>query len=80
MKRRKALYSIGDLLVELDDNLNPITGIITDVNLSEYEEQYFYSIKWADLPIEATISEAILHWRVENSIWSYYGVILNEKK
>lgn len=75
MRRKKNLYSVGDLFVELNDELTPVTGIITKVEYSSYEEQYFYYIRWSDIDIDVTINEAILHWRVGNNIWTYYKVI-----
>ena len=76
MSDKNPLYEIGDLLTELEEkNLNLITGLITDIVYDKEYNQYNYCIKWSDMKIETVVNESILHWRVQNRIWHYYGVV-----
>lgn len=75
--KHSAIYSIGDLLTEIEDrNLELITGLITDIRYSDEDSQYNYTIKWCDMSSETMVNEAILHWRVQNGIWHHYGVLI----
>lgn len=74
--KRQAIYSIGDLITELEDrNLNIVTGLITNIYYNDEDGQYSYYIKWSDMTIETLINEAIVHWRIQNDIWKLYKVL-----
>lgn len=75
MSKFEPLFEIGDLVTELVDGLEFSSGIVTSIRYDDDEQQYFYSIKWCDMECEVSINEAIMNWRIENEIWSYYQVV-----
>ena len=75
MNEKKALYSIGDLLIEFVDGLQLSTGIITNLHYDPLDKEYVYSILWSDMALETELFESIIKWRIENEIFIYYGVV-----
>jgi hypothetical protein len=79
--KRKPLFQVADLLVEVIDGINLASGYITNVIYDDEQQVYYYSIDWNDLgPEPLNTNESIVLWRIENNVYKLYKVVKIRKK
>ena len=75
IKRRRKIYNVGDLLIEIIDGIHITSGIITNYRFDKFEKDYVYSIMWNDMPLDTELYESVIAWRIKNEVFIYYSVV-----